>query len=96
MEHNSVWRPLTALQKSGVELSIAEADACGVVNVASVERLLRHNTKLIAMLHASNVNGAIQPIAEIGRFARERGITMLVDAAQSAGRTPHRCRGDAD
>jgi cysteine desulfurase family protein len=88
MEHNSVWRPLTKLQESGVELSIAEADACGVVDVASVERLLRYNTKLIAMLHASNVNGAIQPIAEIGRLARERGITMLVDAAQTAGALP--------
>jgi cysteine desulfurase family protein len=88
MEHNSVWRPLTALQESGVELSIAEADACGVVDVASVERLLRRNTKLIAILHASNVSGAIQPVAAIGRLARERGITMLVDAAQTAGALP--------
>ncbi len=88
MEHNSVWRPLTALQKNGVELSIVEADAYGVVDVASVERLLRPNTKLIAILHASNVNGAIQPVAGIGRLARARGITMLVDAAQSAGALP--------
>ena len=56
--------------------------------MASVERLLRPNTKLIAILHASNVNGAIQPVAGIGRLARARGITMLVDAAQSAGALP--------
>jgi cysteine desulfurase / selenocysteine lyase len=88
MEHNSVWRPLTALQEHGVELSIADADVRGVVEVASVERLLRRNTKLIAILHASNVNGAIQPVAEVGRLAHEHGIPMLVDAAQTAGSLP--------
>ena len=88
MEHNSIWRPLTALADLGVELSIAEADSSGVVSVTTVEHLLRPNTKLIAMLHASNVNGAIQPIAEIGLLARSRNITMLVDAAQSAGSIP--------
>jgi cysteine desulfurase family protein len=88
MEHNSVWRPMTALQEHGVEVSIAEADACGVVDAAKVERLLRRDTKLIAVLHASNVNGAIQPIAEIGRLSREHGIPFLVDAAQSAGVLP--------
>jgi len=85
MEHNSVWRPLTALAERGVELSIAETNPSGVLDVAAVERLVRPNTKLIAILHASNVNGAIQPVAEIGSMARERGITMLVDAAQTAG-----------
>ena len=88
MEHNSVWRPLSALQERGVELSIAEADPSGVVNAESVRRLLRHNTRLIAIIHASNVNGAIQPVAEIGRIARASGVPMLVDAAQSAGSLP--------
>lgn len=88
MEHNSVWRPLTAMQESGVELSIAEADESGVVSAESMNRLLRPNTRLIAIIHASNVNGAIQPIAEIGQFARAGGVPMLVDAAQSAGSLP--------
>jgi cysteine desulfurase family protein len=88
MEHNSVWRPLTALAERGVEFSVAEADHSGVVDVASVERLLRPNTRLIAFIHASNVNGAIQPVAAIGRLARARGIALLVDAAQSAGAIP--------
>ncbi len=88
MEHNSVWRPLTALQERGVELSIAEADSRGVVNAESLRRLLRHNTRLIAIIHASNVNGAIQPVAEIGRMARASGVPMLVDAAQTAGSLP--------
>ncbi len=88
MEHNSVWRPLTALGERGVELSIAEAAPCGIVDVASVERLLRPNTRLIAIVHASNVNGAIQPVAEIGALARQRGVALLVDASQSAGSIP--------
>lgn len=88
MEHNSVWRPLTALEERGVELSIAKADTSGVVDAATVVQLLRHNTKLIAIIHASNVNGAIQPVAEIGRLAREHRIPLLVDAAQTAGSIP--------
>jgi cysteine desulfurase family protein len=88
MEHNSVWRPLTALQKSGVAFSIAQANPAGVVDPASVERLIQPNTKLIVMLHASNVSGAIQPVAALGRLARDRGILMLLDAAQSAGSIP--------
>jgi cysteine desulfurase family protein len=88
MEHNSVWRPLTALVERGVEFSIAEADSSGVVDVAAVERLLRPNTKLIAIIHASNVNGAIQPVAAIGALVRARGIPFLVDASQSAGAIP--------
>jgi len=70
MEHNSVWRPLTALTERGIEFSIAEADSSGIVNVAAVERLLRPNTRLIVILHGSNVNGAIQPVAAIGALAR--------------------------
>jgi len=88
MEHNSVWRPLTALQKSGVAFSIAQADPLGVVDPVSVERLIQPNTRLIAMLHASNVSGAIEPVAALGRLSREHGITFLLDAAQSAGSIP--------
>jgi cysteine desulfurase family protein len=88
MEHNSVWRPLVALEERSVELTVVEADPNGITDVASIERSIKVNTKVIAVLHASNVNGAIQPVAEIGRIARERGIAMLVDAAQTAGSIP--------
>jgi cysteine desulfurase family protein len=88
MEHNSIWRPLMALEERGIELTVVETDVTGVIDVSSIEGAIKNNTKLIAMIHASNVNGAIQPIAQIGRVARERGITMLVDAAQTAGSIP--------
>lgn len=88
MEHNSVWRPLVALEELGGDLTVVEAGPDGVTDVANIERSIKDNTKLIAVLHASNVNGAIQPVAKIGRIACERGIAMLVDAAQTAGSIP--------
>jgi cysteine desulfurase family protein len=88
MEHNSVWRPLVALRERGIELTIVEANPSGVVDLSRIEQSIKGNTKLIAVLHASNVNGAIQPVAEIGKLARERGIAFLVDAAQTAGSFP--------
>lgn len=88
MEHNSIWRPLVALKQRGVELSIVAARRDGVVEAAEIEQALRSNTRLIAMIHASNVNGAVQPVAEVGRLSRARGIWLLVDAAQSAGSLP--------
>ena len=88
MEHNSVWRPLTALEERGIELTVVETDACGVADASEIEKRIRGNTRLIAVLHASNVSGTIQPIAAIGRVARERGIAFLVDAAQTAGSIP--------
>ena len=88
MEHNSVWRPLVALEERGVELTVVEAGPNGITDAASIERSIKRNTRLIVVLHASNVNGAIQPVEEIGRIAHERGIAMLVDAAQTAGSIP--------
>jgi cysteine desulfurase / selenocysteine lyase len=88
MEHNSVWRPLVALKQQGIELTVVEAEHDGVVEAGAVERAMRTNTRLIAMIHASNVNGAVQPIAKVGALARARGVWLLVDAAQSAGVVP--------
>jgi cysteine desulfurase family protein len=88
MEHNSVWRPMRAMETRGVAFSIAEATAEGIVTAKSVARQLRSNTKLIALIHASNVNGALNPVREVGRLARARKIRFLVDASQTAGAVP--------
>ena len=89
MEHNSVLRPLSELRRRmGIEVSHVPADAGGLVDPAGIRRALRPNTRLIALVHASNVTGAIQPIAEAGRIARESGALFLIDAAQSAGSIP--------
>lgn len=85
MEHNSVLRPLKALEKAGIKNSIVRCSKSGYVSAAMIEREIQENTKLIICTHASNVVGSIQPVAAIGRMAREKGILFLVDASQSAG-----------
>lgn len=88
MEHNAVWRPLVALRKHGIEFSLAQADQYGQVSVDSILKELRPNTKLVCILHASNVCGAINPIGEIGEALRDKPCLFLVDASQSAGCLP--------
>jgi cysteine desulfurase family protein len=88
MEHNSVWRPLRELERRGVRISMAPAGANGIVRCDSIVSQLRPDTKLIVLIHASNVNGAVNPVEEVGRIARERNVRFLVDAAQTAGVVP--------
>jgi cysteine desulfurase family protein len=88
-EHNSVLRPLHALKKRrGIAIDIMPVDADGRVLLEKVPNVLRPRTRLVACVHASNVTGVIQPVAEVGAFARKKGIPFLVDAAQSAGALP--------
>ncbi len=88
MEHNSVLRPLKALEDSGVETTIVKCEGDGSLNIESLRKEIRQNTKLIVCTHASNVTGTIIPIKEIGEIARCHNILFLVDAAQSAGAVP--------
>jgi len=88
IEHNATWRPLKALEKRGVEVTAAPCTPDGTLDLADVEAALRPNTRLVAMLHASNVLGAILPIAEVGQIAHRHGALLLVDAAQTAGAYP--------
>jgi cysteine desulfurase family protein len=90
LEHNSVSRPLVAMAEAGfIELTrVGFSSETGVVDPEDVRRSLRPETKLIAMTHASNVLGTIQPIEEIGRIAREAGVRFLVDGAQTIGVVP--------
>jgi cysteine desulfurase family protein len=88
IEHNAMWRPLKALERRGVAISAVACAPDGTLDPAAVEAALRPDTRLIAMLHASNVLGTILPIAEVGQIARRHGIPCLVDAAQTAGAYP--------
>lgn len=88
MEHNSVRRPLRALEQAGVSTTKVTADPEGFVSPDDVRAALRANTRLVAITHASNVNGAIQPIEEIAAITHEQGAFLLVDAAQTAGTLP--------
>ncbi len=88
MEHNSVLRPLKELEKKGVRTTAVTCGPDGRTDPRKISEAIRENTKLIICTHASNVTGTIQPIAEIGRIARERKILFLVDGAQSGGCVP--------
>jgi cysteine desulfurase family protein len=90
IDHNSILRPLHALEDQGfVEQTRIEIDpVTGLVDPDAIARAIRRDTRLIAITHASNVTGTVQPIRKIGRMARERGIPLIVDAAQSAGHIP--------
>jgi cysteine desulfurase / selenocysteine lyase len=90
IEHNSVLRPLRALEREGkITLTILEIGKEGILDPDDVGRALQGGrTKLVALTHASNVTGIVQPIAEVGHRAREAGALFLVDAAQTAGLLP--------
>jgi cysteine desulfurase family protein len=89
LEHNSVSRPLRAMELAGrIRLTRIAADAGGTIDPDDVRRAIMPQTRLVAVTHASNVVGTVQPVAEIGRLVRERDLLFVVDAAQTAGVWP--------
>lgn len=73
---------------TGVEVDYVPFDGRGFVDPDDIKKKIKKNTKLVVVNHASNVIGTIQPVNEIGRICKERGITFLIDASQSAGKIP--------
>ncbi|MBC7347653.1 MAG: aminotransferase class V-fold PLP-dependent enzyme [Clostridia bacterium] len=88
LEHNSVARPLNRLAALGVEVTRVANDSVGLIDPEAVRKAIKRNTQLIVINHASNVLGTVQPIRELGRIAKENGLLLVVDAAQSAGHLP--------
>lgn len=82
-EHNSVLRPLYRLE--GVEVDFLPADRRGCIDYDDFRRLLRPNTRGIICTHGSNLTGNLLDIRAIGRFAKEHGLLLVVDASQTAG-----------
>ena len=95
MEHNSMMRPLRALERQGVQVTVAPCASDGLLDPRDIERAIQPNTVLIALNHASNVVGTIQPIAEVGRIARAHDLLFLLDTAQTAGAYPIDMQADA-
>lgn len=85
MEHNSVLRSCISLEKKGVTVKIAQSDSSGYVSEESISKLITPATRLICIIHVSNVVGTLNPIEKICDVARSKGILTLVDAAQSGG-----------
>lgn len=85
LEHNAVMRPVERLVKRGAEVSVIPADGCGRTDARDMLPLIKGNTRLVLVSHASNVCGALFPLEETAALCRERGIPLAVDAAQTAG-----------
>ncbi len=86
MEHNSMMRPLRYLSDTaGVAVDVIDCSPDGTFPLRTFEESFREETRLVAVLHASNVTGALLPIRDIGKICRRKGALFLVDAAQTAG-----------
>jgi cysteine desulfurase family protein len=89
LEHNAVMRPLWKLEQRGIKVSVIPVSPeSGTAAAGDVEAAITPEPRMIVMVQASNVNGAIQPVRQIGEMARRHHVTFLVDAAQSAGHVP--------
>ena len=89
LEHNSVSRPLRAMELAGkIALTRLQADKGGTIDPDDIRKAITPKTRLIALTHCSNVLGTVQPIADIGEIARKQEVLFLVDAAQTAGVLP--------
>lgn len=88
MEHNSVIRPAKRLEGRGARLVVIRAGEDGIVDPEAVRARLDRHTRLLCVIHASNVSGSVNDIEAIGKIAKDFGVLFMVDASQSAGLLP--------
>ncbi len=88
VEHAAVLNPCRFLESFGFETTVVPVDGSGRVDPDDMARAIRPGTVLVSVMHANNEVGTIQPVGEIARFCRERGVLFHVDAAQSVGKIP--------
>ena len=87
IEHHAVLSAMERLEKEGFEVEYIPVNAGGRVEVSEVEKRLKPNTGLVAVMKANNETGAIQPVEEIAKLCKDRGILCFSDCVQYA---PHR------
>lgn len=86
MDHNSTLRTLCALRDRGIiELDIIPCNNNGALDIATFESYIKPNTRLVVLSHGSNIVGTIQPLMEVGRICKKRGLFFIIDSAQTAG-----------
>lgn len=88
IEHHAVLHTCMDLEKRGFEVTYLEVDGYGRVEPEALEKAIRQDTVLISVMAANNEIGTLEPIGEIGRLARERGILFHTDAVQALGQIP--------
>jgi len=86
IEHHAVLRTCQSLEESGFDVTYLPVDGDGMVDPDDVRRALRADTILVSIMHANSEAGTIQPVADVGRITRERGIAFHVDGVQTFGK----------
>ncbi len=88
IEHACVTESANWLKKHGFDLTVLKVDKYGLVDPADVAAAIRPDTILVSVMHANNEIGTIEPIEEIGKICRQKGVYFHTDAAQSFGKIP--------
>ena len=88
IEHKAILESCKRAESQGFQITVLSVEREGFVDPAAVEQAIRPDTMLVSVIAASNEVGTIEPLAEIGRIARERGILLHTDAAQAVGKIP--------
>ncbi len=88
IEHHAILEPCKFLEKMGFKVTYVKVDKYGLVNPEDIKKAITDKTILISVMHANNEIGVIEPIAEIGKIAKEKGIYFHTDAVQTVGHIP--------
>lgn len=84
-EHHAVLHTLERLEKDGFEVTYLDVYSDGIVRIDDLKNTIRDDTALVTIMYANNEIGTIQPIAEIGKICREKGVLFHTDAVQAVG-----------
>jgi cysteine desulfurase len=88
IEHHAVLHTCQYLEQQGFRVTYLPVDGHGLVDPDDVRKVITGQTVLVSVMHANNEVGTVQPLAEVGRIARERGVLFHSDAVQSFGKLP--------
>ncbi len=88
IEHHAILHTCEWLEKNGFEVTYLDVDEFGVVKLEELKKAIRPDTILISIMFANNEIGTIEPVAEIGKIAREHGVLFHTDAVQAFGQVP--------
>ena len=88
IEHHAVLHTLKALEREGFSVTLLPVYENGIIRLEDLEAAIRPDTALVSVMYANNEIGTIQPVAEIGKLCRERGVPFHTDAVQAAGHLP--------
>jgi cysteine desulfurase len=87
-EHHAILHTLKKAEKNGAEVTLLDVHADGLARVEEVAAAIREDTALVTVMYANNEIGTLQPIAEIGKLCREKGVLFHTDAVQAMGHVP--------